>query len=400
MLKRTKWLIGAGALLAVAAVGIKVIGEPALVRFPLNVDENRQYKGTATVFLNPATGARLATPIQTPLSVDRQVKVVSGDFSHAVVTETDNITFAGKTQTTKYQFYMDRRSMQLVNGSKSYAFDNPASLMTPSGSYRINFPLDTTAQAYKAFAPETNTLTVATPAGKAHHDSASGDQVVTFNTSLDAAVAPYYLDFLKSMGMPTSLSAANVASQLQAAGVSVNQVLADVAPHLTAAQMSTLTTALSQPVPLNYFYFQRGQIQVQTSTGAVVGANISREGVAVKPSLSGTAPAVAILAPFANLPSVQALSKAVNSMAETQTALSMSYNETPASIRAAVNTANDLGAKADLVQWQLPIGLGAAAVVVLLIAALWRPRPHPGATPTQVEFDKKKGETKKGKEAA
>ncbi|HET6965340.1 MAG TPA: porin PorA family protein [Acidimicrobiales bacterium] len=394
-MKRTKWLIGAGALLAVAAVGIKVVGEPALVRFPLNVDQTLRYTGTATVYVNPTTGARLPTPLKTPLTVDRQIKVVSGDFSHAVVTETDKIAFAGQTQTTKYQYYMNRRTMQLVNGPKSYAFDNPASLMTTGGSYRINFPLDTKVGTYDAWAPETNSVATATSVGKSHHDPVSGDQVITFNTTLDHAVAPYYLDFLKSMGMPMSLSAASMASQLQASGVSISQVMADVGPHLTAAQMVTLTKALAQPVPLNYSYFQRGQIQVQTSTGAVVGANVSREGVAVTPVLSGTAPAVAILAPYANLPSVQALSRAVTSLSQTQTALSMSYNETLPSIKSAVSTANDLGARADLVQWKLPIGIGAAAVVVLLIAAVWRPRPHPGATPTQVEF-----ETKRGKEAA
>lgn len=395
MLKRTKWLIGVGALLAVAAVGVKVVGEPALVKFPLNIDQNLRYTGTATVYVNPATGARLPTPIQTPLTVDRHIKVVSGDFSHAVVTETDKIVFAGQTQTTKYQYYMNRRTMQLVNGPKSYAFDNPASLMTTSGSYRINFPLDTKARTYNAWAPETNSLATATAVGRAHHDPVSGDQVITFNTTLDHAVAPYYLNFLKSMGMPTSLSAASVASQLQASGVSISQVLADVGPHLTAAQMSTLTTALSQPVPLNYSYFQRGQIQVQTSTGAVVGASVSKEGVAVTPSLSGTAPAVAILAPYANLTSVQALSRAVSALSQTQTALSMTYSETPASIRDAASTANKQGAQMNLIQWQLPIGVGAAAVVVLLIAAVWRPQPHPGATPRQVEFG-----TKRGKEAA
>lgn len=395
MLKRTKWLLGAGALLAVAAVGVKVVGEPALVRFPLNVDQTLRYTGTATVYVNPATGATLATPIRTPLTVDRSVKVVGGDFSHAVVTETDNITFAGKTQTATYRYYMNRRNMQLVDGPQSYAFDNPANRMAAAGTYRVNFPMDTTARTYRAWAPETNSVATATAAGKAHHDPVSGDQVITFNTSLDHAVAPYYLDFLRSQGMPTSLSAAAVASQLQASGVSISRVLADVGPRLTAAQLATLTEALARPVPLRYSYFQRGQVQVQTSTGAVVGASVSREGVTVTPDLSGTAPAVAILAPYADLPSVQALSRAVSSLSQPRTAVSMAYSETPASIHEAVAVANSQGARMNLIQWQLPLGIGMAAVVVLLLAAVWRPRPHPGATPAEVDF-----RTSRGKEAA
>jgi hypothetical protein len=380
VIKRTKWLLTAGALLAVLAVAVWLVGNPVMVRFPLNVDQTLRYTGTATVYANPTTGARLTVPLQVPLTIDRRIHVVSGGYSHAVVQETDAITYAGSTHTTKYQYYMNRRTMQLVNGPKSYAFDQSANVMTTAGAYRINFPLDTANRTYAAWAPETNSAATAKGTGASRHDPVSGDQVITFDTVLNHAVAPYYLTFLQSMGLPTSLSSDAVLSQLKVAGADPARVLADLAPRLSAAQQSALTTALAKPVPLSYSYFQQGQVTVQTKTGAVVGANVAREGVAVTPDLSGLAALQPILGANANLPAVQSLVRAASTLAAPQTVFSMAYRETPASIHAAASTANQQGARMNLVQWQLPIAIGALALLTFATAWLWRPRPRPGVT--------------------
>lgn len=379
MLKRTKWLLGSAAVLAAAAVGVGVAGSPLLVRYPLNVDQKLSYTGTATIYLSPSTATPLASPLRVPLTVDRRVKVVHGNYSQAVVQETELITFAGATHTTTYQYAMNRRDMQLLNGSYTYAFNNPANVMSPAGSYRVNLPFGVSADAYDAFAPETDSFASATAVGPAHHDAVSGDQVVTLNTKLNHAVAPYYQRYLQGTGIPATLSATAAGAELRAAGADPAQVLRDVAPHLTTAQVAQLTKAFSQAVPLNFGYFQSGQLQVQTKTGAVVAVQVASEGVTATPDLSALAPARAILAPFASLPSVQALARATASLSAPQTVFSMAYSQTPASVRSAAATANAQGARMNLIQWQLPIALGAAAVLLLLVALVWRPRP-PAAT--------------------
>lgn len=386
MLRRTKWLIGLGAVLAVIAVAIPFVGNPVLVRYPLNINETLQFQGTATVYMDPATGARLATPLEVPLNIDQQVKVVSGTYSHAVVAEILHLTFAGSTRTETYQYYMNRRTMQLVNGTSSYAFGGAADAMAPGGSYRVNFPTGTNSHStYTLWVPQTaSTVQVKADRGP-QHDPVSGEDLITFYTSLDHTVAPYYMQYLAATGMPTTLPPAAVQAQLQAAGASLADVLKAVGPHLTASQLSTLNAAMSSPIPLTYSYFQEGQVSVQPKTGAVISANSSREGISVTPSLIGLAPVQAILAPYANLPAVQSLFKAAASLGTSQVVLQMSYRETPASVREAARVANHQASLMSLIDWQIPVLVGAVAVLALLLALVWRPRP--GASPAETHIE-------------
>ncbi|HVA75212.1 MAG TPA: porin PorA family protein [Acidimicrobiales bacterium] len=388
MLTRTKGLIGLGVVLAVVAVGLRFVGGPVLVRYPLNINQTLHYHGTATVYVNPATGLPLAQPLRVPLTIDRQVKVVSGTFSHAVISEKTTATFAGNSSTQTYQYYMNRRNMRLVDGPQSYAFGDPAQSMATGGSYRINFPTGTTAgKTYEAWAPETGTTIQVKAAGGAQREPVSGDRLLTFSTNLDHPVAPYYLAYLKSTGMPASIPAATVAAELQASGVSVQQVLQAVAPHLSASQMATLQAAFTKSIPLSYSYFQHGYVSVQPSTGAVIKGGSSSEGVAATPDLSSLAPAEAVLAPYASLPQVQALAKAAAAMGRPQVVLQMSYSEDAASIRAADRIADHQAALMSLIEWQLPALVGALALAVLILAAAWRPRPR--TTPAEATVEAK-----------
>lgn len=396
MLKRTKVILGSAGVVALIAVGVRVVGDPALVKFPLNIDQSLTYTGQVSLYVNPTTGARLVSPMTLPLTINRRVKVLSGDFSHAVVEETDALNFAGSTRTETYQYYMNRRTMRLVGGSKSYAFGNPAEPILADGTYRINFPLGTSAShTYLAFAPQTDSAATATPTGPAHREPVSGKQVVTFATALDHTVAPYYSAYLNRTGMPASLSAATVTADLSAAGVDVGRLASDLAPHLSSAQMSTLTRALAAPVPLTYSYFQNGLVDVVPSTGAVISASSTREGVSVTPNLSGFAAAQAVLAPYTGLSSVQTLEKAVAALSAKQVVLQMTYSETPASVRAAAAESNKQAERMALVDWQLPVGLAGVAALLLIAAAAWRPRPRPGSSPGDIEI-----RTEHGRKAA
>ena len=375
-MNKSRWALTAAAALVVAGIGVHFVGDQTLVRYPLNIDQKLQYQGTATVYVNPATGLPLSSPIKTPLTINRVVKVVSGSYSTAVIDETIATTFAGSTRTENYQYVMDRRSMKLVDSLKSFAFGQTGNAMTPSGALRINFPLGTSStKTYTAWVPETASTIKVTSTSPAHHDSVSGASVVTFDTVVNHQVAPYYLTYLYGSGLPAQLPAATVQAELKANGADVSQVLAAVGPNLDSTQMATLTAALSQPVPLEYSYFQTGQIMVEPSTGAVVNGGSSREGVSVTADLSAMAPAEAILAPYAALPAVQALSKAVANASGPQVVTQMTYSETTASARSAAASARNQAHQMNLIRWELPGLLVALALLALLLAWIWKPGP-------------------------
>lgn len=359
----------------VAGLAVRFVGSPVLVRFPVNTDQKLQYTGTATVYTSPSTMLPLATPIKVPLSIERTIKVKSASYSQVVVDETINMTFAGTTRTEAYQYVMNRRSMQLLDSSQSFAFGKSSNTMSPAGSYRINLPMGTSSSRdYTAWAPETDSAITITPTGPAHHSLVADTQVITFRTNLDHTVAPYYLAYLQSEGLPTKLAAGTVTAELQAHGANPTQVLAAVAPHLTTTQLAALEQAFSQPVPLTYSYFQQGQISVQPSTGAIVDASSAREGVSVAPNLSGFAGAAAALAPYASLPAVQKVAAAVTAMSAPQVVMQLTYSQTTASARSVTATADHQADLMALLQWQLPLGLVVLGLVALVAAWLWPER--------------------------
>lgn len=375
-MSRRRWVLGSLAVLLVAgALVVRYVGDPVMIRFPLHVDQTVHYRGTATLTADPSTLAPLATPMVLPLQVDRTVKVVSGSYSRAVVDETVKLRFAGTTQSETYRYVMDRRSMQLLSSPASYALGSTANQMATDGTYRVNLELGANGtRSYKLFSPQTDSAATARPTGAAHRSSAGVD-VIRFDTSLDHALAPYYLKSLEHSGFPAQLTAAQATAQLQAQGVNVTALVTQVTPFLTGAQVSQLEQALSSPVALSYNYFQNGWVQIEPTTGALVSSS-SREGVSVAPDLSGLHQLVSALALLGNLSEVQALTKATATLSAAghRPVLTLDFADTPASVRSSVATAKDQAQLIHLIRWQLPLGLAALGLVMLLLAAFWRPR--------------------------
>lgn len=389
-MNRTRWLIGVGAVAVVAALGVRFVAAPALVRFPLGLDKTTHYSGQTTTFVGEATGAPLATPTVAPLTVDRRVHVVSGSFSQAVVEESIRVSFGGTTNVQTYRYVMDRKSMKLLNNSKSFAFGSGTNLMTPSNGYRLNFPIGSTAtRSYLAYDPTTNTLGTLKATGPAQRDPVSGMKLLTFATTLNHPVASYYMPTLESMGMPTQLGPTAVSANLAAHGADVTQVIADIGTSLTPDEASALTAVLAKPVALNYSYFQQGTVQVDPKTGAVISGASDHEGISVTPDMSAADAVTPILAKYASFASVQSLMKAMTDMSGPQVVVDMTYHQTPASVRDVASTAKSQGRQIDLLERRVPAGLLVIGLALLVLGLAWRPRRFadvhemPVSTPAQ-----------------
>ena len=385
-MKKARLLIGIGTVMVLVGLGVCFVGAPYLVRFPDNVDQTSHYTGTITSYTNPTTFAPLAKPVQVPLTVSREVKVVSTTHSDVVIDETIHLSFAGTTRTELYRYVMNRTSMQLLENAGSYAFDNPSNLIQAKGDYRVNLPMGfKSSGTYMVFAPQADVAVPLKATGPSHNDAQAGVSVTTFSTSLNAPVASYYRSYLKTQGLPMALSASAVAALLQSHNVDVNQALSDLRPHLSATQSATLDAVLAKPVPVDYTYFYQGDVSAQSQTGAIVASASSREGVAATLDLSGDAALLPILSQYSTIPSVHALLVALSAEAAAapQPVLQMTYAQTPASVHAAGAFATSQANKMNLLQWQLPLALGVAGALLVIAGLLWRTRrPTAGAGPT------------------
>lgn len=364
-----RWLTGAGMLMVVLAVLFYFVGEPALVRLPLSVDQTVHYTGSFEEYVNPTTLAVLATPVRVPMTVSRTVRVRSGNFSTAVVTEDDTIRPGPLVYHQDFQYLINRRGMDFENSSKTMMFGQPAKVDI-AGTYRVNFPLDTSASGtYRVLNTETDKAPSLSH-GTALHSlkGISGVKVIDFSNTVKGPVSRYYHKWLIDNGFPSSMAPAQLEPRLQALGVNLPNLLSTLLPQLTASQRALVTQVLSTPVTLDYSYFYSGVVAVEPHTGALIWVDTTAEGLKVSPSLSGLARLGPLLAQYASVPGVQTLRNALDTIgsAPPQTVVSYNYVQTRASSQSMANFAESQIRKMELVG-AVPWVLGAVGVVLAAV---------------------------------
>lgn len=334
------WLVASGIFFVVIALVFFFVGIPALVRLPLTTNQTAYYTGRFTEYVNQQTLLPLATPLTVPMTVERTVKVTSGSFSTAVITEDDIIRPASLTYRQDFQYLINRRSIAFENGPQTKMFGQRAPVDI-AGTYRVNFPLGTTASGrYPVWNTETDTATVVTD-GRGPHTmkGVSGVQVIDFNSSVKAPVSSYYYDWLMHNGFPSVITPSQVQSRLVVLGVNVSSLITDVLPQLTPAQQAVVEKALATPIPLDYNYFYSGIVSVEPHTGILISVDTTAEGIKVSPSPKSLSELQPILAQYSSLPGVAALSSALEVLETPQLAVEYQYVQTPASAQHMANLA-------------------------------------------------------------
>jgi len=380
---RRRWSIlflSLAAVLLAGGVVVRTVAAPALVRFPLNVDETTRYSGTAVTYVDRATLLPLPHPESEPLLITRRVESVGGDRQRAVVQETVTVKTAGTTSVERYQYVLDRRSMQLVDDPRMYAFGDPKNRMHAAGSYRVNFAMGTSGDGtYHAFIPEEDASSTLELVEPLHVHGNQNIDVIDFSSHLDRPVAPYYREHLaKEMGLPMGVTAAQLEPVLRANGIDVNRALADVSPLLTPSESKLVSATLAKSVPLQYIFLSNGSISIEPKTGALIDVHTQEQGLAVKPDLRGASVLQPLLDRYSSIPSVKALSDGLAKLAKQppQVAVSYRYLQTLASSLEAAADAHDNARKMNLVEFRLPLALIGSGVVLLAIGGYgtWRRR--------------------------
>jgi hypothetical protein len=357
-------------------VAFRVAAVPALERFPLNIDETTHYTGTATTAVDSETLLPLATPTVEPLSLSRHVKVIDGDYERAVVRETVTIKAGPTTSVEKYRYVMDRRSMKFVKDPRQFAFGDPTATIHAAGAYRINFAMGTNADGkYLSYIPEADASVPLVLTEGRHHHGDAGIDVMDFASTLEKPVAPYYRDHLEAMGLPMQVTAAQLQGQLAAAGINVNAALADVLPLLSPDESKLLADTLTKPIPLQYFFEVGGKVSIEPKTGALVDVHAQREGIAVKPDLSGVTALAPLFAKFSTIPSVNALSTGLAALAgrDPQAVQDLQYKQTVPSSVSAADTARGMGRRMTLAERWIPGAMALVGLVLLVLGLIgWR----------------------------
>ena len=258
----TGWGIGLaalGALCLIAAAVLYWAVVPDRKQLPGDTDTTRQFNGTAKFLLIPqalATGdLRSAVVTNTPVTAQRQVKVLATDGDAAQVSDSRSVSTeagapVGRTEAT---YAVDRRTLEATSD-----FPNDWTVV-PHEGLTVSWPIGAEKQDYPAWINETQTTTTAR---YVREEDKAG--VATYVFQADAPAAP-----IKDEQVLASLPKALPVSVLSQLG-SVLQL-----PPQVQAQLAQALPSLGNPVPINYTYESTSTIWVEPTSGVVV--DIQRE---------------------------------------------------------------------------------------------------------------------------
>ena len=359
----------------VAALLWSIFAVPALVKYPTDLDVTPRYEGTFILFVDPETAVPLATPVELPLEIERQIRSLGDESGSSRVVVEETITqkagdLIDATQTNVY--VMDRRTMQNVADDRAYAFA-PSNVVDRSGTYRLNLPFDvSTDSTYPIYKNEIGTSYEMRADATRPSTDAAGLHLRNFvGTATGVPIDDTYLAGLRAVvPLPASLTFDQLKPQLLAAGLDVDALLAAIGPVMTPTDRAALAQVAAKPIPLQYVMSFDGSAAVETTTGAevVVGAT---ESVGVRPVLADLAALQGILSHYASVPEAVAAGDALAKLGSAPAVklFEYHYEQTPDSVADIAGEVKSMRNEIRLAERYIPLGLLAAAVLSLLIGA-------------------------------
>lgn len=388
MQKRHRWwtliVAAVGVLLIVGSFVWTAVAVPKLVKYPSDVDETPLYKGTVTLYVDPATTAPLDPPKEFPLEVSRNVKTVESSSDLAVVKETANLKATGLFEGVQEQQYvMNRRSMQNVKDDRAWAF-NPTNVVDRSPNYRINFPLDNKAVTTPIYSNEQNSTYDANPDPAGSSGTIEGLSVHKFvadfgyKPATDAYLAS--LDASLPTPLPRELKLDQLIPLLKTAGIDISALLPKLLPVLSPEDSAVVQQLAQQPVKLVYLFKGSGADAAEVGTGGIVEVRDVTQTLAAAPDPELLPKLSDLLGRYTQVEGVpEAITNLQKLAAEPIKVFENKFSQTPESVKEIAASVQDLADQKNLAENTVPMVMwivGAVlAVAGLALFFLWRKAP-------------------------
>ena len=380
-------------LLIIAAVPLVLLAswqrviEPALVKIPGNVNRTNNYSGTVSVFVDQKSTVNLPTPQVSPMSILRTAKSVPGETgsSTTALSEIDHISLLGQNVEQAYVFVLDRSSARNQFDELSTAYGTN---VNRHGAYYPNLPFGVdSSRHYAIWNNEAGTPYLLEREGGAETATINGVKVLRVAGKLPMTpVAPYYVNELKNLGLPTSLTPDQLQAQFAASGVDATATLAALGQVLSQDEMLTVIGALGNPLPLQYSTALDAEARVEPTTGIVVWTH-SVKRFFVGPDPASLAPVKKVLDAHSSDPVVKAVDDYLTSLTQPRAAFTLDYTTNRASADSMASYAKDQRQKLRLAQLYAPAGLLLLFVALCFGAWLsWQRNQQPPASSPEPEF--------------
>jgi hypothetical protein len=366
-----KVFLSVGVLLVVVGVVAAFLLPAVAVKYPGGpLNKTAHATGTFTLYIDAATAAPLKTPTKEPLDILRNLHVTKTSGSRAVVEENDVEQIGNlPKQDLKQQYVLDRKSLKNIDDDRAWAYTSDNNV-DRSPAYAINLPFDAGNGPYQVWKNETQS---SYPFTKTGTTTVAGVKLNRYHGSMTNEPAQdYYIDQLASQGIPKELTPTQVAAQLKSLGADPALLEAAVFPVLSAADRAAAVDLLSKNVPLKYTIDVDTTFLVEPNTGAIVGLDRINQTLKATPDIQGIGRIVTILAKpaYAKNAIVQQAAGIIGKLVKTPPVIkifNIDYSQLKDSEADLAKFAKSRADKITLAKVTLPVSIGAAGVVLLLI---------------------------------
>lgn len=361
---RRRLLATAAAVTVFAFTGWVTVAPDALIRYPDDLDQTLSYRGVVSTPTTPGH----ALDVHRNLTVTRHIWVAASTANTASIREVITTKIDGESRRQTNGYVIDRRTMKIRNEAEgNFAFTEDNRVRRP-GSYGPTLAMDLdTSGKYQLWSDDTGSSFPMIGADKL--SEAHGLTLATLTTNVGPRpVTAEYRDFLD---LPRTTTLQDLAT---IAGVDLDGVLATLATAVSPVVLAEVTEATTMALPLDYFLESNGEIRVEPRTGGIVDVASVVNRLMVRPDLDAV-PLRTILGAYLLDPVVRTVLAEVDELAERPAipAMIMRYAQTPASVRAAAAEATRLRHEARRVTHDIPLGIGALAIL-FAVGALLPPR--------------------------
>ncbi|WP_322778163.1 porin PorA family protein [Frankia sp. Cas4] len=375
MRRISKLLVTIGVFFLVIAGAWRFVAPGQLVKYPDDLDKTVYATGTLTLYADPATAAPQPSPTPFPLDIKRRVHVVESSTSKVVVQE-DDVEKIGPLPEQNFlqRYVIDRSSLKNLAEERAYAY-TAQNKIDRSPNYSINLPFDAGDGPYSIWKNEV---------GAPYPFRQDGPSVERAGLTLrpmhgrleKAPVQGYYIDQLRSQGIPRQLTLQQLSPQLKAQGLDPQQFATQVLPQLSAADQAEIVSVISQPISLNYLLDVDTRLLVEPRTGAIVSLDRINQTIYAQPDLAGIGRIQTILAKpeYAGNTTVTGAEATLARLVRTPPTtriFNIDYSQTSPSVADLASYATDLGDQINLIKKVVPLfliifGGGLAAIGVAL----------------------------------
>ena len=369
--RTSRWPLVVGILGIVLLVGAllwRFVAQPALVKYPTDLEGDAHAEGTITFFLDPDTKAPLDPPIEEDLVIDRHLEVDSdeSDGDLAVVDEIDQQEIAGQQSELRQRYVIDRTSLENVADDRAFAYEE-ANVTDRSPAFAINLPFDAGDGPYEVWKNESGEAYEFTGGDTYEVD---GVELRTYTGSADELpVTDAYVAALAPQGVPTELTLDELRPILLAAGLDLDVLLAALLPQLDPADVGALLEAAGRSVPLDYTLSVETEFGVEPRTGAIVDLASITQMVSARPDSAAIAPIADVLGRYPQVAEAVSALDTLNGFAEGEPipVFEISYAQTDESVSETVAKADDLAGQITLATQTVPLALLVGGLVLVLV---------------------------------